>query len=1186
MMNLPAFPRHWFRLPARNTRRSSLHTGIEPLESRIAPAMLMSPTQISFLDKSGQLATVTISKPLFTAANVNKVFTFDTGSVDGTTGTEQQLELFNVVKLGPAASTMAITISATTGAVDVGYIKADGIDLGAVSVGGDLGRIHAGLTGTGHPAVASLTVNSLGVDGISTQLAGGNLVSLFSGPVPSITINGDLNQASIGVGGGSLGVIGALTVTGDIIGGAAAFSGSVRTQGGFDTIIVDGSIIGGGGTSSGVIGTAGRIVSVTVDGSVLGGDGAFSGAILATGSITYAQINGDLRGGSGANSGELGSANVLQTVVIESSVQGGTGNLSGTILAGHGINSVTITNGLVGNNGANSGEIGTGGNIGTVTVGHYGLVTPVIITGGQGGALPQDGTYQGVEDGQGADSGTIHAAGDINSVTIGGSLNGYYTAEEGGDIRPAIHHRGISNNNSFYGNGNGSGVISAGGSITSVDITSDVYDGGIVSGASIGTVTIAGTLADESGIHAHNSITSVSVNASGENITIARPGVISRVGFTPGEGDGIDNSEILADIGGIGQILAGGNGYTAIESASIAAGGTIGLLNAVGINGYALGIANTTVYAGAIESIIASSDNENAIQNTTFTVVQGISSIEATNYDSNDFVTYGIYYSTFQAGGSIGTVTATSQSTGGAIANSGFNAGGNIGEITAYGGIEASTFVAGIKLGSSFANSTTGTFTSTDATAIGFGSSTSTVAALLGPIMALEGGGGTGTGTGTGFINSSTFLAGVHGAGIDHKFGTKDDAVAVGSTIAPISAPDGISTSFFESGNIGATTAGPMSGVTYISTDSAVAAAGIGPITIVATYIDTNDDLVGHRPQVSGTTADGIYNSTFISNSGIGNINVTLNGDRIADDNSGISSSSFAAGHAIGTITVTNNLDEGNGYAYGITGTTFATGAGGYGGVGDIHVSLTDSGPDGNTVGIYQTTIDGSVCACMSANLGSIYVSNADTSGSAAGIVDSTFRTHGSIGAITALLPTGSDSQPAIRGSVFSAYGSIGDITTVGSILADEGGPSQFLAGYDIGTGLTFGGQSLAAHSLALQAGQSVGNVSVSGNFEGSDIIASINPGAGYVFGADANTNVGVGGTIGTVIIGSAFESDGSPFVSDGARSHAIEAANFPGSDGGPYVTAFGYNGYVPVVLYVDGGAGDVRITNLTQSTG
>jgi len=1181
-MNLPALTRKWFRPASRASSSSHLQSvnrlrpAIEPMEARIAPATLVSPTQISFLDKNGEIATVTISKPLFTTANVNKAFTFDTGSVNGDNTVEQQLELFNVTKLGHGAGELNITIAGISDAVDVGYINAAGIDLGTVSIGGDLGRIHAGLAGTGHSAITSLTINSLGADGTSTQAAGGNLVSLFSGPVPTITINGNIDQADIGVGGGPLGAIGSLTVTGSVIGGAAEFSGSVRTQGGLDTVLIDGSIEGGAGASSGVIGTAGQIHSITVEGALTGGSGKYSGSILATGSIAYAQIDGDVTGGTGTDSGEIGSANTLQTVVVNSSVEGGSGTLSGVILAARSIGTVTITNGLVGGNGNSSGVIGAGVNIGSVTIGSSGLPTPIV-----SGVHPLDGTYQGMEEGNGSYSGSIHAGGNIGSVTIGGSIEGTYTIEEDSVVPHGIHPF-TNGNGSFYGNGDGAGVISAGGAITSVYVTGFVDDGGIVSGTNIGTVTIVGSLTDFSGIHAHGGITTVSVNASGPSVTLARQGAHPQPSFTPGSGFGIDNSAILADIGGIGQILAGGTNCPAIYFADIAAGGTIGLIQAQASGTYESAIEYTDVYAGSLSGVSATSAQYDGIAYSTFVVTHNIGYIDGYNNGNSDGDGSGIIGSIFQAGGSIGSIGASSQSDDPAIGSSGFNAGGNIGAISTTGAISASTFVAGINLGSNFNNSTTGTFTNTDAANIGYSHTVpSSVAASIGSITLVEGE------TGSAVIENSTFLAGVRGAGIDKQWGTKDDLVPVGSRIGTISAPDGIVTNFFESGSIGATTSGPIFGTTYIATDSAVSAPGIGALTVVVNLPDS-DNIVGlkavARPLDSGFTGtEGIASSSFISNAGIGNINVTLNGYRSPDDNSGIAASTFAAGHAIGTITVINNVYGTDGDAYGITASTFTAGVGGYGGVGDINISLTDDGNDGNTAGINETTIDGSYCSCMSASMGSIYVSNADSSETAAGIVDSTFRTHGNIGAITSLLAEGSDSQPAIQGSVFSAYGSIGDITTTGSILADEGGPSQFLAGYDIGTGMTFGGQDLSVHSLALHAGQSVGNVSVSGNFEGSDIIASINPGAGYVFGADTNTNVGAGGTIGTVTIGSALESDGSPFISDSAQSHAIEAANFPITEGGPYVTAYGYLGFVPVVLD-NGDFGNVRITNLTPS--
>jgi hypothetical protein len=407
-------------------------------------------------------------------------------------------------------------------------------------------------------------------------------------------------------------------------------------------------------------------------------------------------------------------------------------------------------------------------------------------------------------------------------------------------------------------------------------------------------------------------------------------------------------------------------------------------------------------------------------------------------------------------------------------------------------------------------------------------------------------------------------------------FGTRDDLVSTGSSVGAISAPGGLNSVWVESGNIGATTSGAIVGTTYISTDTAVTAHGIGPVTVVAT-------IAGEGP------TQGIYGSTFISNAGIGNINVTLNGVRQEADNSGITSSLFQASHAIGSITVVNNATGPAGDAYGIYGTVnnptaFNAGLNGYGGIGDISVTLTDSGPDGNTAAIVGSDFDADVCACMNANIASIYAENADISSTAAGIVDSVFRAHGNIGPIGTTMDNGLPTAPAIEGSIFSAFGSIGAVNVFGAVTADsEGNPSLILAGYDIGKDMTFGNEDLSAGSLALHAGQSVGNVTVSGYFSGSDIAASVNPGAGYVFGAANNTNVGTGGSIGLVSLGAGVTLPGNPFTGDTSELYGIEAANFAlGGGNFPIVSAFGYTSGIPVVLSVGESAG-VLITNFAD---
>jgi len=1017
---------------------------IEPLEDRIAPATLVNPTTVTFQDKNGDAVTVTISKPLFNPSLVAKVFTFDTGSVNGSNSTDQQLELLNIDRLGASARDMnisitAVPVSGSPGVVNVGYIKASGIDLGNVTVGGDLGRIAAGDLNFSTPGLASLTVESMGAQGLATQLSGGNLNSKISGPVGAITVNGSIDGASIGIGGGRRGLLGSLLVTGSINGGAGAYSGSVRTQGGITNVEVDGSVLGGAGSNSGIVGTAGALGTVLVKGAITGGGGTFSGAILSTKSMKSVTIDGDIIGGTGTDSGQVGTGATLDAITVDGSLLGGVGALSGVILATGNITTVVIDDSLVGGAGGGSGQVGAGASIGSVTI-------------------------------------------------------------------------------------------------------DDFMSGGAQ-------------------IHAHLNIQSVSVNAG------LTPGIVFPALQTldPVVVAGIANSSIIANTGSIGSILATGNGATyAIYGTEVVAGAALGDVTATSANG-------TAIYASH------------------FHAGEGIGNIDGASTSSGEGgVSDGILNSTFRAGNAIASITGTSADTvnegAGGIVNSGFDAGGSIGPINSTGNIDGSVFIAGIDLGSAFSVTGAGAFNNTSAAGFGFGGSKIAVAANIGNIKVVDNGG-------VALIEQSTFLAGIHGAGADGAFGTKDDLVAVGSTIGSISSPGGLNTVFVEAGNIGATSSGAIVNTTYISTDTAVTAAGIGPITVngpvLIPFIVPQDDG-------AAIAGDAIYNSTFTSNAGIGAINVTLNGLRGGGENAGISTSTFQAGHAIGKITIIDNAYGTSGVNYGLVNSTFKAGLNGYGGTGDISVTLTDAGPDGNSAAIYKTNIDASVCSCMGASMGSLTVASADTSSTAAGIVDSVFRVHGNIGPISATMDSGAPTtsaaafQTAIQGSTFSAFGSIGAINVYGSVLADANGPSRFLAGYDIGADMTFGNEDLSATSLALQGGQSIGNVTISGYFQGSDIIASINPGSGYVFGdstqaaASTNdTNAGVGGTIGYVNIGTEISIEGSPFRFDHATSHAIEANTFTSKDS-PTVTAFGDTTDIPVVLYVDGGSGDVRITNLT----
>src|SRR5262245_55818849 len=89
---------------------------VEPLEGRVAPATLVSPTRVTYQDVDGDAVTVTVSRPVLTLGNVNTVFTFGAGGVSGDNSTPQQLRSINLTTLEAAAKGMSINVTAVPGA--------------------------------------------------------------------------------------------------------------------------------------------------------------------------------------------------------------------------------------------------------------------------------------------------------------------------------------------------------------------------------------------------------------------------------------------------------------------------------------------------------------------------------------------------------------------------------------------------------------------------------------------------------------------------------------------------------------------------------------------------------------------------------------------------------------------------------------------------------------------------------------------------------------------------------------------------------------------------------------------------------------------------------------------------------------------------------------------------------------
>lgn len=309
----------------------------------VAPEPIAGKTA-TFRDVDGDIITITTSKGSFAAENFT---TTPAGAAGGV-----QLQSINF--LGNTDFDGAnITISAKRGPlggdgfVNLGFLDAAGIDLGKVTVDGDLGRISVGDIAPADNSLTSLTVKSLGLLGTSTQAGGGTLESVVVGNAGSLivksdvrgatfTVNGDLKTVSVagsviaGTGLGRIETTGDLktvNIGGNLAGGALADSGKIEAAGALGTVNIKGSVIGGTAEEAGTIDGGGSIGSVTIGRDLIGGGGPYSGSIYTggggsdTGAIGNVTIKGDLIATSNAQTGII-SDSTLGAVKIGGDVRG------------------------------------------------------------------------------------------------------------------------------------------------------------------------------------------------------------------------------------------------------------------------------------------------------------------------------------------------------------------------------------------------------------------------------------------------------------------------------------------------------------------------------------------------------------------------------------------------------------------------------------------------------------------------------------------------------------------------------------------------------------------------------------------------------------------------------------------------------------------------------------------------
>lgn len=413
------------------------------------------------------------------------------------------------------------------GKVDVGYINAQGLDLASVLIPGDLGQIDAG-DADGKPALGKLMVDSMGVQGTTTQGFNASPESNIIGPVGSILVAGNVTEASIFVTGGAvpkLGKIGKLTINGGLFGGDANDSGQVFTTGDIGVVSIGTDLEGGNGDRSALISAGGKIKKVTIGSDILGGAGLESGRIFSIAGIGPVVVNGNVEGGAGIESGSIESDDgPLTSVKINGSLIGGTGSDSAEIDSQGNTKFIHIVGSIMGGPGEDSAQI----DIADALVNNR-------VVGGNLGLLRVDGSIIGGNVGDA--SGSVLADGKIAKVLIGGNLVGG-EAHDSGRIASQLGLGTVLITQDVVGNdGENSGSIFSDGLIKKVTVNGSVlggdgdFSGGIFSGGPINSVKIALDLIGGGGelsgaIEAEGSLKSVVIDGSITSSNGSRSGAI------------------------------------------------------------------------------------------------------------------------------------------------------------------------------------------------------------------------------------------------------------------------------------------------------------------------------------------------------------------------------------------------------------------------------------------------------------------------------------------------------------------------------------------------------------------------------------------------------------------------------------------------------------------------------------
>lgn len=333
---------------------------LKGLAARPAGLTFVSDQLVTFTDVDGDLVKITVSHGTLSAADFQVISSGQGVQIRTINFSDDTVDAVNEFS-GATLKVKSIARNQGDGLVNIGYVNATGVDLGIVSVDGDLGQIDAGNATNPAPGLAGLNVRSLGRLGLSTQNPGAaaSLVSNITGPLGPVFVTTDIDGAALQAVGTEAAIT-SVQVGGSLLGRVLDGSGQIFSAGSIGLVKIGGDIQGGAGDGSGTVFALTTVSRVVVDGSVRGGDGTDSGQIVGTLGLGRVRIGGDLLAGTNTGAGGGGailSNGSIERIIIGGDVVGGAADFSGSIVTNRqgvaatgagAIGDITIAGSLVG----------------------------------------------------------------------------------------------------------------------------------------------------------------------------------------------------------------------------------------------------------------------------------------------------------------------------------------------------------------------------------------------------------------------------------------------------------------------------------------------------------------------------------------------------------------------------------------------------------------------------------------------------------------------------------------------------------------------------------------------------------------------------------------------------------------------------------------------------------------------